>query len=106
MLMSDALDQNPHSDARRLSVSPFRGWFAPQAVQQCMGDDAKIVVPRHGDRAIILGKGVMTNDFFLPESFHLSDLVCGPDVLAETNQFPHDLRRGDGIAMVAGDRFP
>ena len=37
---------------------PVHGRIALQPVQQLMGDDAKMVVPHHLDRAPVLGKGV------------------------------------------------
>ena len=47
MFAEDALDQNLHSGARRLAVLPVHGGVAFQAVQQFIGDDAKMVVAHH-----------------------------------------------------------
>ena len=105
VLAQDALDQDPHSGARRFAVLPVHGSVAFQAVQQFMGDDAKVVVAHHLDRAGVLGQGVVEGDFLLAESFLLTALVCGADVLGEPDQFLKDLRCCDCIPVVAGDRF-
>ena len=105
VLAQDALDQNPHPCARRFAVLPVHGGVALQPVQQLKGDDAKLVVPHHLDRALVLGEGVVERDFLLAEPFLLASPVRGTDVLGEPDQFLKDLRRGDGIAVVASNRF-
>ena len=105
VLAKDALDQNSHSGTRRLSVLPVHGGVAFQAVQQFLGDDAKVVVPHHLDCALVLGQGVVEGDFLLAKPFLLTALVCGADVPGKPDQFLKDLRRCDRIAVVASDRF-
>ena len=60
-----------------------------------MGDDAKVIVAHHFHRALVLCQGLVKGDCFLTESF----LLAAPD------QFLQDLRRCDGVAVVAGNRF-
>ena len=105
MLAENALDQNTHPGARRLAVLPVHGGVALQAVQQLVGDDAQMVVPHRLDRALVLGQGVVEGDLFLAQSSLLAAPVCGADVLGKPDQFLKDLRRGDGVAVVAGDRL-
>ena len=69
------------------------------------GDDAKVVVAHHLDRALVLGQGIVEGDFLGAESFLFAALMCGADVLGEPDQFLKNLGRREGVAVVTGDHF-
>ena len=50
-------------------------------------------------------KAFIEGDFLLAEPFLRAALVRGADVLGEPDQLLNDLRRRDGIGVVAGDRL-
>ena len=95
MFAEDTIDQCPHSGPHLLEMLPVHRGVALEAVQQFMGDDAKVIVAHHFHRALVLCQGLVKGDCFLTESF----LLAAPD------QFLQDLRRCDGVAVVAGNRF-
>jgi hypothetical protein len=51
--------------------------------------------------AFVLRQRVIERDFLLAEARFLASLPSGLDVLGQLDQFFQDLRRGDGIDVVA-----
>lgn len=75
-----------------------------EAVQQFVGDDAKLLVAHDFNGAFVVGQGVIKGDFVRGQALLLAALPGGADVPGEVNEFLNHLGRGDGVVVIAGDR--